>query len=348
MTENAIIQFYQVKECGYYAHGKPNRAFGSLPDTLHQLLSWVDQDEIRLKDTETYEAGDSTNLYPAYCFDILYDGLVGDYLLTTWNSVPSSDEKIASVQEDSRVGSANVNLTDLPPNSIPGYPTYFWFMPSDDRFATIQFGSPMNGHPQLKKYITEFLAKFTSYVVEVDPEGDEIEIAGYREDESDTAKHFYPRFTSSPLRAEGKLQVIRRRRHEIRKIIRKNDLGDNLAGDTPLNFRQALLQQIGIINATDVGEGNELRAKYEVNYTPSESELEEIIEAWNASGDSNSGWDDVGFQFTGESKTHWLSTSLLKIEVDLDVQKSDGMVSGSSLLREIVSNRAGLTSIVPD
>lgn len=59
--------------------------------------------------------------------------------------------------------------------------------------------------------------------------------------------------------------------------------------------------------------------KYEMNYVPTALETVNIIKEWQKQHDSN--WDDVGFNFTGESgTTHWLSneipTHTFKISID--------------------------------
>jgi hypothetical protein len=349
MSETATIQFYEVEECGYFKRGEDEADFGSLSDTLYQLEDWASQEELRLVDTQTYTPGDSGNLYPAYCFNIIHSQGRNDYLLTTWNRVPSTDEQIASARENSQVGEVDVELTDLPENSIPGYATYFWFIPEDDRFATIQFDRPKNGHPQLKRYLTEFLAKFTSYVVEEETQGDELEIEGYREHPEDEPEHYYPRFTSVPSRTEGQIDLIRERRPHIRKIIRKNRLGDDLVGDVPLTWKQTILRELGLNDPANTEEDEGLKTKYEVSYEPNEGELDDIIENWEENHDEGSRWHDVGFRFKGQSsKTYWLSNSLIKQERDLDVDRiNEEVVGANSLLQEILDQRQSLLAPIP-
>ncbi len=74
---------------------------------------------------------------------------------------------------------------------------------------------------------------------------------------------------------------------------------------------------------------------------PTEGQLNSIIDEW-ASSNNESKWDDVGFLFDGEgNRVRWLSNSIAKGELELDVQReNDEIVESDSLLNALSQVRA--------
>ena len=123
MIEEVRITFYRILKCGYYQYAAPSPEFGQITDILAQLKTWVSPGRNNISETKTYEIEDADNLYPTYCYDIQNHSGNADYLITTWNETPSHAGQVASVKLDGKVGSADVSMTDIPENSIPGYAT---------------------------------------------------------------------------------------------------------------------------------------------------------------------------------------------------------------------------------
>lgn len=334
MTEQAKLLFYTVNKCGYYKFGEDDPEFGDLHDTLQDLFAWV-HDGKTLGQTCTYEVG-AGDVLRTFCFDMVKNSH-DDYLLTTWNETPSIEGKVASVSSGLPVGSANVHLTNVPRNAIPGYATYFWFVPEHNLLATVRFQHALNGNRNLNQYLKEFLAKWSSYVVISDDRDVDHPIAGYRPDSESEIVHVRPTYKSSVLRRPGSIQTILRNRSAIRKILRKNLLRPQVVRERTL-FR-TLLGGMGLENPQASRE--EIKVKYEVEHTPTEAELHAMILAWES--EHETGWDDIGFQFQSESEVHWLSHSFTKYEAELEVlRQNPEVVSSQSLLSELSSRRRAL------
>jgi hypothetical protein len=81
-----------------------------------------------LDQTCTYEPSELSEriAYRTFCYDLTSEEDNESFLLTTWNELPSSQGKIASVNGSAPVGDAEVSLTGIPEGNIPGYATYFW------------------------------------------------------------------------------------------------------------------------------------------------------------------------------------------------------------------------------
>lgn len=351
--EEAVIQFYTVERCGYYKYNKTIPEFGSLEQTLSSLSHWIGGDDIVLRSSRTFEPEQGSNLRPTYCYDLEYGERHGDYLLTTWNEVPSTaDNQIAGARGDAPIGEGDVELTQFNEEFIPGYATYFWFLSELNLFATIQFQNRIaNGHPELQTYLEEYLARHNYHHVDVEgnPDGVDLDVNGYKESpDGEVREDLYPRFRSRPVRTAGHEQLIRANRERIYKIIRKSVLGTYQAEDIGLSPQELFFRFVGIdenVRAETVPD--EMKARYEVNHTPSEEELESIIENWTQ--EESTTWNDVGFKLSNDSRTYWLSHAYSKIERELEVtRENEEVVNASSLRRALSSSRGELLANVPD
>lgn len=72
----------------------------------------------KLKQTKTYEANDE--VLPAYLLDMKRAG--DNVVLLLWNEVPSTDQSVPSVQEDTEFGTdPTVILNSIQKGSIPRF-----------------------------------------------------------------------------------------------------------------------------------------------------------------------------------------------------------------------------------
>jgi hypothetical protein len=90
---------------------------------------------------------------PVLCADIRTNPDTNDCLLTTWNVTPHAGDQIASIQGNSVVGNPVVVMNNLPAGGIPGFATYFWFIPAQSVLATVRFHHTHNGHQGLDMYL---------------------------------------------------------------------------------------------------------------------------------------------------------------------------------------------------
>lgn len=341
MIEQVKIQFYKISRCGYYKYGENNPEFGDISDILEQLNVWVKADDKSLVETCTYELQDAEDLYRTFCFDIKRNNQTGDYVLVTWNETPTNEGRVVTVNGSQPVGDAEVSFTDLPEGSIPGYATYFWFVPERGVFASIRFHhSLLIGKSNLETYLSEYCAKFTSYVHI--SEGEEVvEIEGYSEDGGEP-RHLYPDFKSYLYKKAGEIEALRNANDQIYKIIRKNKLTPQVA--LHRNLWQKLLEGVGLSDE----ENNlvaDVKIKYEFPYTPSEEEFDAIVAEWETEHETK--WDDVGFKLTGDPRPRWLSHSIAKSQYELDVERdNDEIVDAQSLLTELTRQRNIILALI--
>lgn len=344
MTELVKINFYRVDECGYYSYGNSTPEFGELTSMFNELKSWAFDGSRPLLETCTYEAADGSGSLHTYCFDI-HSAANGDIFITTWNETETIDGATASVKGSDPAGNAHVNTTAVPTGHIPGYPTYFWFIPSENTFATLRFnGARLNGHAGLKLLFDGFIKMFTSHVVYETGQPREAEnLLGYVDRPGDSVQpNLRASFKSHPAKLVGQVQHLKDKRGSITKILRKSTLLNADIDDR--NLWQKLLQNVGVTSSPAIV--NDVKVKTEIPFTPSVEQLEQILAEWE-SGDS-SNWNNVGFHFLGDKDILWLSHSLIKDERDLDIVKdANGIVSLESIERELARHRSNLLNLLP-
>lgn len=342
MPEEAKINFYQVYRCGYYRRGATHSEFSDLFSTLTELRQWAFDGVKPLIETCTYQIDNGDSLLHTYCFDMDVSES-NDTVLVTWNETETLDGAMASVKGSDPAGNAQVNTTNIPRGHIPGYPTYFWFIPDQNVLATLRFGQRLNGHSGLKLLLSEFLAKCSHHVVYGQSGSDDhVEILGYRKNNQSDPVSVTPYFWSSPKKIPGAIDYLRANVSKIRKTIRKSVLQSNVLDDR--GRWERLLNDLGVVHTPELQ--SSLKVKAEFPFSPTLEQLNEIISNWEED-DSESKWSDVGFELRGESDIKWLSHSLVRSTVNFDVVRDEhGVISAGSLLEAITEKRDQLLSLL--
>lgn len=322
----ARIGFFKIKKCGYYRYGEQEPAFGQVSQLLQQISEW--SNALSLARTKTYQP--SEQLMPAYLYDLKRKD--GDWLLTLWNETPASESGVASVQADGLVGDAEVHINEIVKGSIPGFPSYFWFVPEAGVFANLRFQYELAGHAQLQKYLTAFLERSSPHVAyaEETAAGVDAEILGYRENDDDEPFKFHPHFKSEVFTKPGQLDLLRNRVTDITRVHRRITLQLQTAED--LAGWQWLWRKIK--GKEKARQTDDVSVSYDLKSPVSGAEFDDIIST--AETDIENGWDDIGFDVKGFQTTQWLRKSYARDRIDVDVKwKNDEIVDGDSLLEQL-------------
>lgn len=327
----AKVTFYSIDQCGYYKWGSSESEFCTLADALDSLNDWA-RDKT-LIETKVYEPSDGANTLASYLLNIQQGN--DSWLITMWNEVPSTGGKVASVIATSNVGDADVRMNNIPANSIPGFATYFWFLPQLGVFASIRFQHQLTGQKEMQQYMEGYLFQYSPYVVLTPPDQEtDLEILGYAENDGDDAERLQPRFRTSIYKKAGQHEVLLERSDDIRKIIRKAELQLNTDEDIDTWQKALVLMRLRDVQPND----DSIMIKQEVNCSISREELSEIIERWNEQDESQI--DDFGFKFSGDSKIYWLRSSLARDIFTLDVERdNDEVVNSQSLMSALGDKR---------
>ncbi len=344
MAVRTKLNFYEIEKCGYYC-GDVHQ-FVDVTQLLADLEDFAHQDGCTLAATKLFDSTEGANpLLPVYCMYARPFGAFDDRLVVTWNQTPENDGRVPSVDPEAETGTADVDFTDLPLGNIPGYASYYWFLPRQRVFGILRFENRIkNGHRGLKKYLGEYLRKEATFA-DVTLQGDRVAINGYRETPRDELRvDVDPCFESRPRRGHSQLAYLRENRERIYRVIRKGEVNwdvriergawkrglDVVFGRDREEVRERSLQQDG------------RKYKFEFDVSVKEDEFEEIVE--NFTMGERSDFENVGFVLEGESsKVYWLSDALLKTELELDLRRAnDEIIEYESLQDALIATRGEL------
>lgn len=339
-VEQAKITFYKVNQAGFYRWGEnENPEFGGAAGILAELQGWSRGKQLAM--TKTYEPADGSDLLPVYLMDITTDQ--NGCLVTMWNQTPATEGKVASAMGNSAVGNTEVVMNDIPEGGIPGFATYFWFMPDAGVFASIRFQHLITGQKPMQEFIESYLGQYSGNVVLTEPDpGVDVELLGYRQSSAHPVRtDVYPRFRTQLMRRAGEYDLLLEQAHRIRKIHRKTTLRLNRPEE--LAFWQKAYQIATLRrpqNLPDI-----IKFKYEVKAEMNRDQVQEIINSWLADHDRE--WDDYGFLLSGEQSPHWLSHSIARDEFPLDVDRNNlEIVNPESLLRAITGGLDEILALI--
>lgn len=335
MSLSAKITFYEIHKCGYYKYKeKSNPCFGSIDEMLLDLNDW--SKSLSFEATKTFEPDDG-KILPVYLLGIKQGN--DSWLLATWNQVPATEVGVSSVSRTSTLDDIKIFANTIQDNSIPGFPTYFWFFPSQKCFATVCF-DVYNGKDGLQNYLENFLAFNPNHRFEYTNNSGE---ACYIYKESENSKNekskIFPSFRASIHKKPGKIKYLIQNFSKITKITRKSTVRitntvQKASWQKALKFFNLIQPEETITTRTQ--DSQEFHAKVEIDAKFKTAEpLKQIISSWEKE-ESKTSWDDYGFSLRGEQTPIWLSHSLARDNFELTLTKnSHGLVSLDELLKEL-------------
>jgi len=331
MSEVASIRFHSVKHCGIFRKNARTASMGGFSEVLDNIYNWFSHGNKLIQNTCTYEAFSvaDRNFLETYLVSMTRNDQTGDYLMVMWNRTHDSGDSVYALDSATTVNSVDKNSFNsgsLPPSSIPGYATYFWFIPKLNSMATITFGSPRTGMVAFSYWLESFLKTESRYV-----KFDGDKLLGYvnGKGDLDPDPELGPRFRHLLQKNPTKRELIAKNRKHIISIVRKIKLSRS---DVTVNQFKIW---IGMDKNSQVT--HEIPLTYEVVHTPTEAELANIFKEHAES----KGWEDIGFKFPakntfGAEQKEWVSKSFAKCQARIDV---DWVVPGQLVLLEKLDNQ---------
>lgn len=337
-STEARITLYKITECGLYEKGGKNSVLGNLEIFLEDLEKWVHIKDKTLKETCTYASLDDEELNKTFCYDIKKD-TKGNYLLITWNKSANANNGVAIVSGSSKVGEASIQTNNHKPDDIPGFPTYFWIMPNENRFATLNFDFAQNGRQAVEKYLREFFIKWSRYVVSTTDEDGVEEITHWEDPDNSNNKYslLFGRFESKLIVNSGKIDFLLTHWKDIRKVYQHNEMSILDVVNLPV-IPRSISKILGMNTSVTKKSGIKFKLEADVNFND-QSELKDLIGEWEKKKDQTK-WEDIGFSLLGESqKIIWLSESRANSNFDCplvrgqgDIFKTDDLVNWLSTI----------------
>lgn len=333
MVEVKLV-YFTVNRCGYYLPGEDQLEFGGLAETLKEIDAWTQGKTMR--QTKAFDPKESDAMFPVYIADMAVDKSTGNAVIVTWNETPSINGQVAAAAGDDLVGKVGVSLVDVPENSIAGFPCFFFFIPSHSTVINLRFeGQTHGGQPGMARYILEFLGRYSSHVQLMQTDGG-VEINAYIEAAGDEASGAFPAYRTRLTRVAGKVDWLKKRYADIRKLVRKDDL--TVGGDAARAKLHTIWDWFGV-EKPKVPEKRSIHFNFELDCSLTEEQFDTLVQ-FEEEEQENS--QDIGFKLKGRNEVHWLSNALVKQEFEVNVvRKPEGTVSATDLLQAL-SNRLDL------
>lgn len=314
-------RFYRITHCGYYMWGRSEAEIGGTEYVLNDMQSW----SLGKSLLNTKVAGEGDRL-SAYLLDIKQ--AAGCWVGTLWNEVPAADGAIASVPMNAVVGGATVVSNPVAANSIPGFPTYFLFIPASELLVTLRHSDSLVGLGQLKYYFQNFLERSCSVVDLDDSDLDDVVVNGYVDDDDELREDVRPSFSIQLKRGGSQEATLLQHAPRIRSIIRVSEIETHRALGRD-RFQQAL-QWMGV---TGTPAGRKIRIRQEMPVKVTRAQLESLIESMG--DDVVPKRNDLAFRLEKDPKQYWLSGGIPHGKYELAVGREDGVFPADHLATEL-------------
>ena len=334
---DAKITCYKIDECGYY-NKKGNLLFGSSATMLDDLLKWVG-----IKTFEDTNILDINNdELPCYLYDISKKN--DCYLVTLWHETVSKNNTVASVPKKSKVGAAIAKTNKIAKDTIPGYPTYFLFIPKKNIVATVQFPDPIRkiptNHKMMQNYMNTFLTCHSSNVVlkQLNKNIPDLTVIGYN-NKSDQykVKDVKVSYVSSMIRKPTDTQYLLDNASLITKLVHRIELSPS--NEINLDMWQKALIWANI-SEQPLTKADRVKFSYEISVNMTENDIKSII-------DNDGVFNSYGIKFRGDSKIYWIKGNVIREMFTVDVKYDiPNVVNNKSLLNSLYSKKDKILNLI--
>ena len=225
----AKIKFFDIKRFGYYMRGENASSLGNVSDILQRLNAWAN-DGRAFSNTTTYEPDPDNDILSTYFCGWSQNPTTQDSLLVLWNQTPNDDGVIYGMNPQSPPGETSMLTTDFGDTpAIPGAPSYIWFVPGKNVFATIRFTHSVQGKVNLDHYLNGYLQNKSAYRVE-DADG---KVIGYSQNgrATENSARLHPKFEAYGRKQEELEAELLVNINKITKIVKRETLLYTIADD---------------------------------------------------------------------------------------------------------------------
>jgi len=329
----AKIKYFDIKRCGYFHRGN-EAALGNISDTLRKLSAWG-TDGRAFANTTCYESDPDNDLLNTYFCGWSQNTTTKDSLLILWNQVANDNGVIYGMRPNSQPGETSMLTTDFGNTPvIPGAPSYIWFIPSKNVFATIRFTHSVQGKGNLDHYLNGFLQNKSPYRVL----NGQNEVIGYSASgkATENSAKYHPRFEAYGRKQEELEAELLTNILKITKIIKRETLQYSSDDDRSTFERvfSKLLANSPTFNQTRT-------ISHELQFSPTETELKQIIKNFGELGEDTF-IKNAGFVYK-DGRTVMLTGASVAFTHQFEISREENqLISAERLLAAITTHRADL------
>lgn len=360
VAERGLITYFDIEKFGFYRLRQKQEGEAldvDVDDLLLRLNEWLK--DKKFQNTVPW-GGTVSSFNKIYCTSYYLDETTGDMVLVLYKSVGAENGGVKGIKFDSPVdtdSNSTVASTDgLSADEVAwGQVMYYWFIPSENKLASIKFVDSVCDINALSQYIREWVKYRCDKHI-----GKEIETVRERADGS--KKVVVTRKTYS--HKDGFSFCFKFIAKQFRRRTSSNNLDSLFSKVTHLVFRSTITvhtkDRRGFtklldkylkyfsFTAPDASSENKQgmlsgSKEYEVivNESPSEDELEEIFKLYNEEYDETNIWDNVGLKINGRSnETLWLDEYVVKDELYMPKKElNKDVYSARQIMSKLQLNR---------
>jgi hypothetical protein len=331
---DAKIKFFDIKKCGYFLRGGDAPEFGGITDTLIKLAAWAN-DGREIINTTCYEPDPDNDIRNTYFCGWHRNEVNGDSVLILWNEVANDNGVIYGMSPMQKPGATAMLSTGFGNTpAIPGFPSYFWFIPSENVFATVSFTHSVQEKGNLDNYLNGFLSNKAPYRV-MDGEGT---VIGFSQNgqATENSSRTHSKFYAIGRKQEELEAELLTNLHKIRRIIKRESLSYTVEDD------RLTLERVfsGLLGNTPTFT-QPRRITHELQFAPTEQQLRQII---NNFSDLNaaSSIKNAGFIYN-DGKRIMLKGASVAFSAELIVHRDENqIIPPQSLLNSLTQQRQDL------
>lgn len=338
------FKFYNIEKCGYYKHGEKDPAFSGVPDLLAKLAAWAG-DGRQFINTETYEASPDDDILRTLFCGYAVDSNSQDAVLVLWNEAGNDDGKIYGIDPMDKPGNNQMLSADFESETIPGFPSYFWFVPSRNLCASVKFEHSRLGKVNLDHYLRGYLQWKSPY--KVTTEG--AKIVAYAKDGKslEWQDKIKPYFVLSELKQLDLEAELLENFGKITKVIQTQKLQYQLPQDKKIleTFWDKIDKWVSPADgaADQLGLTTVKQVTQELSFKPTKKCIEKVVKSYQDQTMSPS-ISRIGFGY-GDGTRIMLTGKNVSFKDELDISyKQNTIIPAAKLLALLVRRKIELLS----
>ncbi|EDF9717394.1 hypothetical protein ACH11I_002364 [Salmonella enterica subsp. enterica] len=324
-----LVTFFKYTQLGFYRHGNDDYYEPlKMGDLLASLHGWF-QERISLEDTLLWddETPGYSNRKKVYLKAIEKDDQTGEYILVLWRAVGSGDG-VYGIKADARLDDNTLydaNNAAEGERVIWGEASYYWFVPSQDLFASIRFPNSIADTHLMNVFFRDFICLH----------------ADIREKRREVKEGKHGSYTTVSFPAQGEGETgnlwFRINSKQYTKLTTRADLGAIARDITHFVKRDVIAAReenqpdwtrlfggLPFVSAEITKDTRKVEVNIEAKPTAEELQriFEQYAEDYNGGLDS---WRNIGFRKEGVGGICWLNSFVVKNVLPIDDTTGGGV-----------------------
>lgn len=330
------LNYSTISKFGFYSSRKGVTQISDQVDILSSLQSWF-KNTNKLVNTCPITRKPANGQYGVFINDMIKTPH-GDFIIVLWNEVPNTGGNVMGMPEAAQPGNVAVKEANFGASGfIPGYPSYYWFIPSENAVLQVVIKGLAPGRSNLKTFLEGFLNYKSKYRV-LHPNNPQkvigFSVNGKPEDDAPLRE---PHFITHRVGKKNPLNDILAHQHEITRVIRQEELSSHNQRHKGQieQFFSRILKPKGITHV------DKRLVTQSLEYRPTPAEIREMHRVFIGRPDGDP-LRNIGFKLTG-NRTIYFDHEYEEVETEIAFNKTKNqIISAAELEAELIKRRKDL------